>query len=53
MTVSTPAAYGMYAQDIALRQVVQTLNQSGFDKEDICMMVSPRHPMATDRKSVV
>ena len=37
----------MYAQDIALQQVVQTLNQSGFGKEDICMMVSPRHPIAT------
>ena len=47
MTVSTQAAYGMYAQDVALQQVVQTLNQSGFDKEDICMMVSPRHPIAT------
>jgi hypothetical protein len=47
MTVNTQAAYGMYAQDIALQQVVQTLNQSGFDKEDICMMISPRHPIAT------
>jgi len=47
MAVNTQAAYGMYAQDAALQQVVQTLNQSGFDKEDICMMVSPRHPIAT------
>ena len=47
MTVNTQAAYGMYAQDIALQQVVLTLNQSGFDKEDICMMISPRHPIAT------
>ena len=46
MAVSAPAAYGMYADDIALRDVVQTLNQSGFDKEDICMMVSPQHPIA-------
>lgn len=42
-----PAAYGMYADYVALRQVVQTLNQSGFDKEDICVMVSPQHPLAT------
>jgi len=47
MAVSTQAAYGVYAQDVALQQVVQTLNQFGFDKEDICMMVSPRHPIAT------
>src|SRR4029077_7582859 len=47
MALSTQAAYGMYPQDVALQQVVQTLNQSGFGKEDICMMVSPRHPIAT------
>ncbi|MGA8764323.1 MAG: hypothetical protein WB562_15760 [Candidatus Sulfotelmatobacter sp.] len=47
MTANTPAAYGMYPEDVALQQVVQTLNQSGFHKEDICMMVSPAHPIAT------
>src|ERR1700737_500402 len=47
MAVSTPAAYGMYPHDVWLSQVVQTLNQSGFGKEDICMMVSPSHPIAT------
>ena len=47
MAVSTQAAYGMYPHDVALQQVVKTLNQSGFGKEDICMMVSPRHPIAT------
>jgi len=39
-------AYGMYAQDAQLEQVMLTLNQSGFDKQDICMMVSPSHPLA-------
>jgi len=47
MAVSTPAAYGMYPHDVELHQVVQTLNQYGFGKEDICMMVSPSHPIAT------
>jgi hypothetical protein len=47
MAVNGPAAYGMYRNDITLRSVVQTLNQSGFRKEDICMMVSPNHPIAT------
>jgi hypothetical protein len=47
MAINTPAAYGMYRQDVALQQVVQALNRSGFGKEDICMMVSPKHPLAT------
>jgi hypothetical protein len=46
MAVNGPAAYGMYRNDIILQSVVQTLNQSGFGKEDICMMVSPNHPIA-------
>jgi hypothetical protein len=40
------AAYGMYSQDVALNDVVRTLNQAGFGNEDICMMVSPSHPIA-------
>lgn len=46
MAANPPAAYGMYPDDAALHQIVQTLNQSGFDKEDICVMVSPQHPLA-------
>jgi hypothetical protein len=46
MTVNPPAAYGMYTYDQELHEVVHTLSQSGFDKGDICMMVSPRHPIA-------
>jgi len=40
------AAYGMYSHDVALNDVVHTLNQAGFDNEDICMMLSPTHPIA-------
>lgn len=47
MPVNPPAAYGMYSYDAELHQIVHTLNQSGFDKKDVCMMVSPRHPIAT------
>lgn len=47
MTVNTSAAYGMYSRDAKLLHVMDTLIESGFDKEDICMMVSPRHPIAT------
>ncbi len=47
MAVNTPAAYGVYPDSVSLQQVVQTLNQSGFDNEQICLMVRPRHPIAT------
>jgi len=36
----------MYSQEVALNEVVHTLNQAGFDNEDICMMLSPTHPIA-------
>jgi ribose/xylose/arabinose/galactoside ABC-type transport system permease subunit len=47
MPLNPPAAYGMYSYEAELLQVVHTLNQSGFDNKDVCMMVSPRHPIAT------
>jgi hypothetical protein len=46
MSANPPAVYGMYPDNAALPQIVQSLNQSGFEKEDICVMVSPQHPMA-------
>jgi hypothetical protein len=36
----------MYAHDAELRQVVIALSRAGIPKEDICMMVSPSHPIA-------
>jgi hypothetical protein len=45
MAVNT-AAYGMYSQNVPLNDVVHTLNQAGFGNEDICMMLSPTHPIA-------
>lgn len=45
--MASSAAYGMYPQDVALHEIVRTLNQAGFGNEDICMMLSPRHPIAT------
>ena len=47
MAANTAAAYGMYSQDVVLNDVVHTLNQAGFENEDICMMVSPTHPIAS------
>lgn len=46
MPTTGTAAYGMYARDVALPKVVCALNQAGFDKEDICMVLSPAHPDA-------
>ena len=47
MPLNSPAAYGMYSHDVALKDVVHTLNQAGFENEDICMMLSPTHPIAS------
>jgi hypothetical protein len=46
MAGNAPGAYGIYPQDVALQQVVQMLSRSGFALDDICMMVSPKHPLA-------
>jgi hypothetical protein len=50
MPANASAAYGMYSHQTELHQVVHTLNQAGFGMEDICMMVSPTHPIATTVK---
>jgi hypothetical protein len=47
MAVNAAAAYGLYSQDVALTDVVRHLNQAGFENEDICMMLSPAHPIAS------
>ena len=47
MSPSRTAAYGMYPRNIALPEVVCTLNRAGFENEDICMVLSPAHPAAT------
>jgi hypothetical protein len=41
------AAYGLYRRDVALTDIVRNLNQAGFENEDICMMLSPAHPIAS------
>lgn len=46
MTVNA-AAYGVYSQNVALTEIVANLNQAGFENEDICMMLSPGHPIAS------
>ena len=47
MAFNTPAAYGLYSPNVALREVTCTLNQAGFANEDICLLLSPDHPIST------
>ena len=47
MSVNRTAAYGMYPRNVALPEVVSALNQAGFQNQDICMVLSPAHPVAT------
>jgi len=47
MPLNKPAAYGFYSQDATIREVIGTLNQAGFGNEDICVMLSPTHPIST------
>lgn len=46
MTANGMAAYGIYSRNVALPEVVCALSQAGFDKQDICMVLSPAHPDA-------
>jgi len=46
MTSIPAAAYGMYPRSVALIEVIGALNQAGFGKKDICMVLSPAHPDA-------
>ncbi|MFY9908408.1 MAG: hypothetical protein WCF22_06765 [Candidatus Sulfotelmatobacter sp.] len=47
MAVFSAAAYGIFSHDVALADIIHTLNQAGFDNENICMMLSPSHPIAS------
>jgi hypothetical protein len=47
MMTNGTAAYGMYPRNVALPEVVYALNRAGFGNEDICMVLSPAHPVAT------
>jgi hypothetical protein len=46
MATHALAAYGIYPDRVAMSDVVKTLNHGGFQNEDICMMLSPTHPIA-------
>lgn len=46
MATNALAAYGIYPERVILNDVLKILNHRGFSNEDICMMVSPSHPIA-------
>lgn len=46
MPPTASAAYGMYPQNAVLPDIVRSLSRAGFEKADICMVLSPTHPMA-------
>jgi hypothetical protein len=53
MASNASAVYAIYPDNVALPEVLQALRRSGFDKESICMLFSPSHPIATSvRESV-
>jgi hypothetical protein len=43
---SASAAYGVYAEDVPVTDVVHALNDAGFNKEDICLMLARTHPIS-------
>ena len=47
MSVNGTAAYGIYPRNVPLLDVVTRLNEAGFENQDICMVLSPAHPVAT------
>jgi hypothetical protein len=47
MSTNGTAAYGMYPRSVALPEVVYALNRAGFGNQDICMVLSPAHPVAS------
>jgi hypothetical protein len=45
MAATESAAYAIYPHNVALNEILKTLGQGGFQKESICMMLSPKHPI--------
>jgi hypothetical protein len=46
ITQGKAAAYDIYPQGAHLQDVVQALDQAGFQHEDICLLLAPTHPIA-------
>jgi len=46
MMESKAAAYAVYPRYVSVFEVANALNQAGFDNNEICMVLSPAHPVA-------
>jgi hypothetical protein len=44
---SIAAAYGVYSENVPVTDVVSALNDAGFDKKDICLILARAHPIST------
>lgn len=43
----TAAAYGVYCDAPEVMEVVRVLNDAGFEKEQVCLILAPTHPVST------
>ncbi|MGC1450171.1 MAG: hypothetical protein WA830_09055 [Candidatus Sulfotelmatobacter sp.] len=43
----TAAAYGVYCDAPEVMEVVRILDDAGFEKEQICLILAPTHPIST------
>ena len=46
------AAYGIFPMGARLNDVVAALNSAGFRSADICVFLSPSHPIADDLRNI-
>jgi hypothetical protein len=46
MALSAAAAYGMYATESPIQEILASLNQAGCSSEDVCLLMPSSHPVA-------
>jgi len=47
MSEGLSAAYGVFPEDVPVTDMVHALNDGGFNKEHICLMLARTHPIST------
>jgi hypothetical protein len=47
MSEGLSAAYGVFPEDVPVTDMVHALNDGGFHKEHICLMLARTHPIST------
>jgi hypothetical protein len=47
MALRKAAACASYSEAVCVETVIEVLNHAGFESKKICVMFSPRHPIAT------